>query len=258
MDINELRKKIYDPAAHLTIEELKTLAKKDGLKEGVGIEERIHIAKKKLSATTYRTTPKYVRRFLNKCERDYNLYEGYSDRDLILRVQNGCETAMNELYIRHKLFIESVVIECIKNRREEYEDCLQVAKVAFWHCVKRFRFEQYTKIETFARPYIIGRIYDYLRSIKQFEALDESVLDMKYCSEHEAISRKIEIELILKKANLTPLEKRVISKRFGLEEECEQTFSEIAKSEKLSISYIHKVEKTALEKLRSVSQMIRS
>ncbi|NWF91368.1 MAG: sigma-70 family RNA polymerase sigma factor [Syntrophaceae bacterium] len=249
MNLWILKERIYDLSQQLTVAELKYLAKVDGKKQGIGREERIFIAKRGLTGFSYRSIPRYVKVFLDKCQKDYVIYGGFADRDLIMQMKNGCGDAFEELCKRHEAFLEATVKRCIKNT-EDYEECLQIAKIAFWKAATRFDIRRMTNVETFAVPHLRGKIYDHLKTKIQFEELDSDMEDGKYVKQYEAIDAKIGIERLIQRAFLTNLERRVILNGFGLEDGIERKLREIAKSEKVSIPYIHKVKNAAIQKLR--------
>lgn len=153
-------------------------------------------------------------------------------------------------------------------KREMKEDLISIGTIGLIKAIDTFKADKGHKLTTYASRCIENEILMYLRSSKNnFTniSLNEPIASEKDGSEItliDAISlpqNKSIIEDMIVRENIEKLKKHmhvldereltIITKRFGLKNEDEQTQREIAKELHISRSYVSRIEKRAFMKL---------
>lgn len=176
------------------------------------------------------------------------------------------EEARNKL-IEHNLRLVAHIVKKFENTREDKDDLLSIGAFGLIKAVDTYNFNSTTKLSTYAARCIENEILMYLRSTKRKRQTswlystigqDKEGNEIKLCDviEDPQISS---IDHLLNEENktklrealtiLSPREYNIICRRYGLNNGIIETQREIAKSLKISRSYVSRIEKRALTKL---------
>ncbi|MFV0519653.1 MAG: sigma-70 family RNA polymerase sigma factor [Lachnospirales bacterium] len=182
------------------------------------------------------------------------------------------EVAKNKL-IEHNLrlvahFAKRYYDSSVENFYYDYEELISIGIIGLIKGINTYSVDKKTKLSTYAGRCIENELRMHLRVKKKytsdvsinepqnidFEGNEVTLLD-KLVDEktdvEEDVHTKIQIEMLMKNFDkvLDEREKHIIIKRYGLK--CrEYTQKEIAKELDVSRSYVSRIEKKALEKLR--------
>ncbi|HHU56558.1 MAG TPA: RNA polymerase sporulation sigma factor SigK [Acholeplasmataceae bacterium] len=178
----------------------------------------------------------------------------------------GDENARNKL-IEHNLRLVAHIVKKFENTREDKDDLLSIGAFGLIKAVDTYDFNAPTKLATYASRCIENEILMYLRSAKRKKhttwlyskiGQDKDGNEIRLCDVIEDPQMSISDRIIFEenknkiRAALKVLNKReleIISRRFGLDNRRVETQREIAKSLKISRSYVSRIEKRALTKL---------
>ena len=182
------------------------------------------------------------------------------EKELIEKKENGDTDAKNRL-IEHNLRLAAHIAKKYSSSSAESEDLISA--------VNSFNSQKNTRLATYAARCIENEILMYLRWQKRFSS-DLYLQDPLSCDkdgneislidtvteENASVSEKAELnifsDILLKGINtlLSPREKEIIILRYGLGKNDIYTQREIAKKLHISRSYVSRIEKKALCKLK--------
>lgn len=180
--------------------------------------------------------------------------------------QQKDEEARTKL-IEHNLRLVAHIVKKFENTKEDKEDLLSIGAFGLIKAVDTYNFNSTTKLATYAARCIENEILMYLRSSKrkrQTTWLDSSigsdkegneiklsdVIEDPEKSSYEKLVFAEKVATINEALKiLNPRELDIISRRFGLNGREVETQREIARSLKISRSYVSRIEKRALTKL---------
>lgn len=169
--------------------------------------------------------------------------------------------------IEHNLRLVAHIVKKFENTKEDKEDLLSIGAFGLIKAVDTFNFNSNTKLATYAARCIENEILMYLRSSKRkrqtvwlYSSIGQDkegndvklvdILEDKSPTSFEKIIEKEKIKAIEKAIEiLSPREKEIIFKRFGLYEFEPMTQKEISEEMRISRSYVSRIEKRALTKL---------
>ena len=189
------------------------------------------------------------------------------EKDCFIKKENGDEQARQKL-ILHNLRLVSHIVRKYYSTAKNSEDLVSIGTLGLVKAVDSFKISTGTKFATYAARCIQNEILMSLRAGKKFSAevsLDDTIdvdnngnpltyIDVISSDEslENEISRKITSAraLALVNSSLSLREKQIISMRYGLYGRQPMTQREVAEKLKISRSYVSRIEKTALEKLR--------
>lgn len=176
------------------------------------------------------------------------------------------EEARNIL-IEHNLRLVAHIVKKFENTKEDKEDLLSIGAFGLIKAVDTYNFTAKTKLATYAARCIENEILMYLRSSKRKRQTtwlystigsDKEGNEIRLCDVIEDPAQSSTDKLIFEEKIaiinealkiLSPRELDIISRRFGLDGNKVETQREIAKSLKISRSYVSRIEKRALTKL---------
>ena len=180
--------------------------------------------------------------------------------------ENDCEA--KDMLIRHNLRLVAHIVKKYSNAGD-CDDLISVGTIGLIKAINTYRSDRGTVLATFAAKCIENEILMLLRSYKKHRAgisLSESVGNDKEGNEltlidllaipEEGVFKRVENNLLrekliqLLKKTLTEREFIIICKRYGLCDIRPLTQREIAKDLNISRSYISRIEKKAIEKIR--------
>ena len=194
-------------------------------------------------------------------------YSAEEENALISRLSGGELAVRNDL-IEHNLRLVIYIARKFDNTGMELDDLISVGTIGLIKAVNSFQPDKNIKLATYASRCIENEILMYLRKSsnrRQDASIDEplntdndgnelllmDVLtsdqpqvgeELERSAEHAALHRAV--------ARLTPRERRIMELRFGLNRETEHTQKEVADQLGISQSYISRLEKRIIRRLR--------
>ena len=191
------------------------------------------------------------------------------ERECFLKAEQGDEASRQKL-ILHNLRLVSHIVRKYYSTAKNAEDLVSIGTIGLCKAVDTFNVHNGAKFATYAAKCIQNEILMHFRSQKKLAAevsinetidMDRDGNPLTYidviCSE-EDIAEEVDKKMMTHKMRiymescLTPREKQILMMRYGLDGMREQTQKEIAEKLNISRSYVSRIEKGALEKMRSV------
>ena len=172
-----------------------------------------------------------------------------------------------EMLIKHNLRLVAHIAKKYENSTVDKDDLLSIGSFGLIKAIDSFNFKQGVRLATYAARCIENEILMHLRSNKKYKDTsslyapigeDKEGNEIRLCDIIEDPSPSITDAIILEEHNknlnaalsiLNDRELDIISRRFGLNDYFIETQKEIAKSLKISRSYVSRIEKRALTKL---------
>lgn len=184
------------------------------------------------------------------------------------KMGQGDQKARNML-IEHNLRLVAHVAKKYYSATNDQEDLISIGTIGLIKAVNTFSYEKGTRFATYAARCIENEILMYFRNVKK-SAGDVSISDpidsdgdgnsitlMDVFSDEESMIDDLSLKMSAQKLYgfvetcLEEREKTIISLRYGLRGRRPLTQREIAKKLNISRSYVSRIEKKALEKLRA-------
>ena len=194
--------------------------------------------------------------------------ESEEELDLILRYAQGDENAKTSL-IEHNLRLVVYISKKFENTDCDLEDLISIGSVGLIKAIESFNLEKNIKLATFASRCIENEILMHLRKtakLKNEVSLDEPlthdsdgnelVLADIIATDKDEISENLENSVEKKLLynsikKLNSREKQIMFLRYGLGNIEEKTQKEVADMLGISQSYISRIEKKVLSKLKN-------
>ena len=179
---------------------------------------------------------------------------------------NGDIEARNKL-IEHNLRLVAHIVKKYDKENKMTDDLISIGTIGLIKGVDTFKPSKNVKITTYCARCIENEILMYFRKNNKYSkdiSINEAVGFDKDGNEIEigdiikvdntdfcdTLDLKDNIKSLYKYINvLTPREKRIIIKRYGLDNTCEETQKTISRKLGISRSYVSRIEKRALTKL---------
>ena len=195
-----------------------------------------------------------------------------AEKECLAKLKLGDVWAKEEL-ILHNMRLVAHVAKKYQNEEEELEDLISIGTIGLLKAVSTFDYNFGNRFATYAIRCIENELLMYFRKSKrrklevslyepigtdkegkQIHLMEVLLVDEVDVPKQMEIKR--DMDLIKKNLEmiLSPREALVIKKRYGLCNEREQTQREIAKEMEISRSYVSRIEKKALEKLKNMLQ----
>lgn len=194
--------------------------------------------------------------------------KGEREMEALQALEQGDEGAKH-LLIERNLRLVVYIARRFENTGVNLEDLISIGTIGLIKSIDTYRQDRNIKLATYASRCIENEILMYIRKLSHRKgevSLDEPI-NMDYDgnelllsdilgTEEDSILRPLEDEVdlqLLRQAvkALPPREKEIIHLRFGLEGHKELTQKEVAQKMGISQSYISRLEKRIMEKLRS-------
>lgn len=187
----------------------------------------------------------------------------------LIRSNDGDLSARDKL-IEHNLRLVVFLAKKYENTNVDLEDLVSIGTIGLIKGIKTYSMEKNIKLATYASRCIDNEILMYLRKNKKIKteiSFDESLsFDLDGNELHledilgtepdvvtkgleEDLNKKIVIEEINK---LAPRDKEIIVMRYGLNNKEEKTQKEVAEILGISQSYISRIEKKVIKRIKSV------
>lgn len=223
---------------------------------------------------------KLINRFLNRRDRgEVHYINGYEilpaplkkdeEREIFERIEAGDESAREPLIV-HNLRLVVYIARKFENSGVGIEDLISIGTIGLIKAVNTFRPSKNIKLATYASRCIENEILMFLRktnNIRNEISLDEPLnvdwdgnellLSDILGTDEDVIYRDLEQETEKKLLNsaisrLNPREQKIVELRFGLgtENEEEMTQKEVADLLGISQSYISRLEKKIMKRLK--------
>ena len=193
--------------------------------------------------------------------------KGEEERQALEALENGDEEG-KKLLIERNLRLVVFIARRFENTGVNLEDLISIGTIGLIKAVGTYRRDRNIKLATYASRCIENEILMHIRKISSQKAevsLDEPI-NMDYDgnelllsdilgTDEDAVMRPMEdyVDLCLLRAALEKLPKRdkeIVVLRFGLEGRKELTQKEVAQYMGISQSYISRLEKRIMEKLK--------
>ena len=171
------------------------------------------------------------------------------------------------ILIEHNLRLVAHIVKKYQSMDEDAEDLLSIGTIGLIKSVVTFNPDKCVRLGTYAARCIENEILMHLRAKKKtsrdislYEPIGTDregneiqifdIIDMD--DAHQKVTLKDDIRLLYSKLEsiLSPRERVVLKMRYGLYNEEEYTQREIAEQLGISRSYVSRIEKSAIEKLR--------
>ena len=193
--------------------------------------------------------------------------KGQEEADALELLENGDETAKQRL-IEHNLRLVVFIARRFENTGVNLEDLISIGTIGLIKAIGTYRRDKNIKLATYASRCIENEILMHIRKISAQKAevsLDEPI-NMDYDgnelllsdilgTDEDMILRPMEDDVdlcVLRQAlhELPEREREIVTMRFGLEGRQELTQKEVAQKMGISQSYISRLEKRIMLRLR--------
>ena len=193
--------------------------------------------------------------------------KGAEEQEALDALQRGEEGARQRL-VEHNLRLVVYIARRFESTGIHLEDLISIGTIGLIKAIGTYRMEKKIKLATYASRCIENEILMYLRKVSGQKAeisLDEPInmdcdgneLLLSYIlgTEEDLVLRPLEEDVdlqVLRQAlrELPPREREIIAMRYGLEGRREQTQKEVAAILGISQSYISRLEKRILLRLK--------
>ncbi len=194
--------------------------------------------------------------------------KGEQEQQALMRMEQGDEGAKQEL-IERNLRLVVFIARRFENTGVNLEDLISIGTIGLIKAISTYRRDKNIKLATYASRCIENEILMYIRKIsnqKTEVSLDEPI-NMDYDgnelllsdilgTDEDMILRPMEDDVdltILRQAvqELPPREREIVMMRFGLNGYQELTQKEVAQKMGISQSYISRLEKRIMQRLRN-------
>lgn len=189
------------------------------------------------------------------------------EAELLKRNFDGDKEAQKEL-IEHNLRLVAHIVKKYYTTGCDQDDLISIGTIGLIKAVSTFNSDKGIRLATYAARCIENEILMYFRNLKKtaqdvyisdpidtdkdgnaLTLIDTIADDCDIAEETETKMRLERLKVILS-GTLDEREKQIIDMRYGLGGQKELTQREIAKKLNISRSYVSRIEKAALEKLR--------
>lgn len=193
--------------------------------------------------------------------------KGEQEQQALQRLEAG-EEAAKQLLVEHNLRLVVYIARRFENTGTSLEDLISIGTIGLIKAIGTYRRDKNIKLATYASRCIENEILMHLRktaNLKNEVSLDEPINmdcdgnELLLCdilgTEEDLILRPLEDDVdlcILRQAlrELPPREREIIQLRFGLEGRQELTQKEVAQKMGISQSYISRLEKKIMIRLK--------
>lgn len=193
--------------------------------------------------------------------------KGQQEQEALEALERGEESAKQKL-VEHNLRLVVYIARRFENTGVNLEDLISIGTIGLIKAVGTYRLDKKIKLATYASRCIENEILMHIRKISGQKAevsLDEPInmdcdgnellLSDILGTEEDVVLRPLEEDVdlcVLRQAlkELPPREREIILMRFGLEGRKELTQKEVAQKMGISQSYISRLEKRIMQRLK--------
>ena len=195
------------------------------------------------------------------------------EREYMQRYTEG-DLEAKHILIERNLRLVAHIVKKYQTYEEETEDLLSIGTIGLIKAVVTFNPDKCVRLGTYAARCIENEVLMYLRSkrkssrdISLYEPIGTDregneiqlfdIIETEEEDAHHKVELGEDIRRLYQKveSELSPRERTVLKMRYGLYNEEEYTQREIAGQLGISRSYVSRIEKSAIEKLRKHFQM---
>lgn len=198
--------------------------------------------------------------------------KGEEEREVLQKMEEGDEAAKQRM-VEHNLRLVVYIARRFENTGTGLEDLISIGTIGLIKAISTYRLDKNIKLATYASRCIENEILMHIRKTSNLKAevsLDEPInldcdgnellLSDILGTDEDKIERPLEDDVdlfVLRQAlqNLPQREQEIVYMRFGLNGRKEQTQKEVAQIMGISQSYISRLEKKIMKKLKK--EMIR-
>lgn len=198
--------------------------------------------------------------------------KGEEEKKALIDLEKGDDEA-KQLLVEHNLRLVVYIARRFENSGTNLEDLISIGTIGLIKAINTYRLDKNIKLATYASRCIENEILMHMRKISNQKAeisLDEPInldgegnellLSDILGTDEDKIQRPLEDDVdlfVLRQAlnNLPEREKEIVLLRFGLQGRKELTQKEVAQKMGISQSYISRLEKKIMQKLKK--EMIR-
>lgn len=187
----------------------------------------------------------------------------------LIKAQQGDEEARNKL-IEHNLRLVVFLAKKYENTTYDIEDLVSIGSIGLIKGINTYKIDKNIKLATYASRCISNEILMFLRKNKKKRtevSLEEA---LNYDSEGNELhledilgtdaelvpneyEKKVDKEILNKEIeSLNPRDKEIMTLRYGLNNTLEYTQKEVAEMLGISQSYISRIEKKVVKKLKQL------
>ncbi len=222
---------------------------------------------KKAMGLTQDVSQEQMLLFLCSNEALPNPMEADEEAEYLLRLQNGDEEAKNEL-IERNLRLVVYIAKKFENIGIDIKDLISVGSIGLIKAVNTFKSDKKIKLATYASRCIENEILMHLRKVSKQRketsldsplSFDSDGNELLLCDvigiDADEVFKNIEVsvekEMVYKVLEkLDKREQQIVSMRFGLNGQKECTQKQVADLLNISQSYISRIEKKILNKMK--------
>ncbi len=194
------------------------------------------------------------------------------EEELVIKSNNGSIEARNKL-IEHNLRLVVFLAKKYDNTMYDLEDLVSIGSIGLIKGVKTYKLDKNIKLATYASRCIDNEILMFLRKNKRRKveiSLEDSInLDTDGNELHledvlgtedniveKSYEEEVDKELLTKELKkLSKRDKEILTLRYGLNNTEEYTQKEVADMLGISQSYISRIEKKAINKLKGLMKV---
>ena len=190
------------------------------------------------------------------------------EREYLQKYTEG-DLEAKHILVERNLRLVAHIVKKYQSYEEEAEDLLSIGTIGLVKAVVTFNPEKCVRLGTYAARCIENEILMYLRAKKKsskeislYEPIGTDregneiqlfdIIETEETDAHKKVELSDDIQILYERveSELSPRERLVLKMRYGLYNGEEYTQREIAKQLGISRSYVSRIEKSAIEKLR--------
>lgn len=190
------------------------------------------------------------------------------ESECLLKVSHGDSNARNKL-IEHNLRLVAHIVKKYYSQSKNQDDLISIGTIGLIKAVDTYKNGSGTRFATYASKCIQNEILMYFRSRKKLSAevslsdtidIDKDGNPLTYMdivSVDDTIAEELDIKIMSEKTrkiilnDLDSRERQIIVSRYGLDGEKPLTQRELSAKLRISRSYVSRIEKSALDKIKS-------
>ena len=192
------------------------------------------------------------------------------EKECLLKLKQGNQKAKEELILRNMRLVAHVAKK-YQNDEDDLEDLISIGTIGLLKAVATFDYSYGNRFATYAIRCIENELLMHFRKSKklkmevslfepigmdkegkQIHLMEVLLVDEIDVAKQMEIRRDIGVIMRHIDTILSPREALIIKKRYGLAGERELTQREIAQEMNISRSYVSRIEKKALDKLKNL------
>lgn len=190
------------------------------------------------------------------------------ERELILKVMEDKDEMAKQKLIEHNLRLVIYIAKKFENTDADMEDLISIGSIGLIKAINSFKGEKNIKIATYASRCIENEILMYLRKISKLkkevslnepincdsegnELLITDLVSNEDVAPQSEFEKQTEVQILWSVLNkLNSRERLIMVMRFGLNGDDEKTQKEVADDLGISQSYISRLEKKILSRIK--------